>query len=473
MGPGEPPAGEGGDLLYRTVRATGRFWLWFLFPTIDVRGPERVPARGPVLLCINHPNNLIDSLIVGGVVSRKVHYLATASLFRNPLQARFLRACGAIPVYRRQDDPDKMDRNVEAFAACLDTLARGRVVGIYPEGTTHAERRVQRIKTGAARIALEYEARRAEGTLAGTPPLSVIPLGLTFEARKAFGGRVRVAFGEPVPVTPYLHLYRDEPAKAVGALTDAIQWAMEAQVAHTVHLEVADVVEAVEALYRDRLVHDLQAERGLSPGAIDTVRLGRTIAGAVAHFERRDPGRVAGIRTRIAAYRELLADCRVRDEAVRGRLARPPVRHRLRRGGLAVVGLPVFAYGAAVNALPYLLPRWIARRTARKETDYATTRFLASVVAYPLFWGIETLAVWRLAGPGWALAFLGSLPVTGLLAYHYFSGIGRLRHQLQLGLLSLTRRHAAARLLAERSALLVELDRARDDYLAVIREDRP
>src|ERR1700682_3469279 len=138
------------DPFYAAVRTIGRFWVWFFFRSVDVHHADRVPRHGPVLLCINHPNNLIDSLLVGGVLSRKVHYLATAALFRNPLVARFLTACGAIPVYRKQDDPDKMDRNADAFAACFRALEGGRLVGIYPEGTTHSESRVQRIKTGAA-----------------------------------------------------------------------------------------------------------------------------------------------------------------------------------------------------------------------------------------------------------------------------------------------------------------------------------
>ena len=55
----------------------------------------------------------------------------------------------------------------------------------------------------------------------------------------------------------------------------------------------------------------------------------------------------------------------------------------------------------------------------------------------------------------------------------YFAGIGRLRRQLQLGVLSVTRAHAARRLLAEREALIAELDRARDEHLAATRETRP
>src|SRR5262245_6068161 len=100
------PASDRADALYTAVRLVARFWLWFFFRSVDVRHPERVPAIGPVLLCINHPNNFIDSLVVGAAIPRKVHYLATAALFRHLLIGRFLRACGAIPVYRRQDDPD-------------------------------------------------------------------------------------------------------------------------------------------------------------------------------------------------------------------------------------------------------------------------------------------------------------------------------------------------------------------------------
>ena len=88
------------DPFYAVVRLIARFWIWFFFERVEVRHPERVPRMGAVLLCINHPNNLIDSLLVGIVIPRKVHYLATAALFRNPLTARLLVALGVIPVYR-------------------------------------------------------------------------------------------------------------------------------------------------------------------------------------------------------------------------------------------------------------------------------------------------------------------------------------------------------------------------------------
>jgi len=452
------------DPFYALVRAVGRYWVWFFFRSVDVRHAERVPRQGPVLLCINHPNNLIDSLLVGAVIDRKVHYLATAALFRNPLMGRFLKACGAIPVYRRQDDPDKMNQNAGAFEACVATLAAGGLVGIYPEGTTHAENRVQRIRTGAARIALDYETRRSAG--AAGQPLATIPVGLAFDARKSFGGRVRVSFGEPIPLAPFRDLHRENPLKAVDELTSAIQWGMEAQVVHVDQLDRAALVHELEGLYRDQLVQELRDERGLSPGQIDVVRLSRSIADAAAWYEAHDPARLQEVREHLERYRATLAAYALRDQAVRERLRHRPVRQRIRRGWMATLGLPVFAYGLITSGVPYLIPRWIAHRTATKETNYATTRLLVSILTFPLFWGFETWIVWRLAGWAWALGFLASLPPASILAYHYLRGIGRLRAQIGFGMLAVTRHQTATRVLAERQRLIDLIERAKDDYLA-------
>jgi len=163
------PAGR----LYASLRLLARFWIWFLFREVAVRGAARVPPTGPVLLCVNHPNNLIDSVLVAGVLPRKVHFLANASLFRNPLLGALLARAGAIPVRRRQDGPETPDRNVATFTAARQALEAGQVLAIYPEGTTHAESRVQRIKTGAARIALDYEV----GSRTGAPRELNLPRG--------------------------------------------------------------------------------------------------------------------------------------------------------------------------------------------------------------------------------------------------------------------------------------------------------
>jgi len=84
----------------------------------------------------------------------------------------------------------------------------------------------------------------------------------------------------------------------------------------------------------------------------------------------------------------------------------------------------------------------------------------------PLFWGLEIWIAARLAGRAAALVFALSLPISGVIAYRYWVGAGRLRSRLRFAALALTREHAARRLTTERQALIAELERAKNDYLA-------
>jgi len=92
-------------------------------------------------------------------------------------------------------------------------------------------------------------------------------------------------------------------------------------------------------------------------------------------------------------------------------------------------------------------------------------RFLASIVAFPLFWTLETWMVGRLSGAAAAAVFALTLPLSALVAYRYLVGAARLRSRFRLGVLALTRERAARFLVAEREAIIAELEHARVGYL--------
>jgi hypothetical protein len=95
-------------------------------------------------------------------------------------------------------------------------------------------------------------------------------------------------------------------------------------------------------------------------------------------------------------YRAVLAAHRFRDEAIRTRLERRPERQRVARSRQAIEGPPALPLRCDGERPPVLSTVWLARRLARRETDDASIRLLASVAAFPLFWAIETSIL------GWA-----------------------------------------------------------------------
>src|SRR5664279_5068896 len=91
-----------------------RFLAWFLetitrvfFRQIEVVGLEHVPATGPVIFAGNHPNSLIDPILIITTCGRKVHFAAKDSLFKGRLMRAVLRGLGAVPIKRRDDRDGK------------------------------------------------------------------------------------------------------------------------------------------------------------------------------------------------------------------------------------------------------------------------------------------------------------------------------------------------------------------------------
>ena len=104
-----------------------------IYYRMSTAGP-RVPRRGPVLLVANHPNALLDPVLVAAAARRPVRFLAKAPLFAIPVVGAVVRAAGSIPVYRQQDDKSLTGRNADSLRAAQEELAAG--IYLEPEDST-------------------------------------------------------------------------------------------------------------------------------------------------------------------------------------------------------------------------------------------------------------------------------------------------------------------------------------------------
>jgi 1-acyl-sn-glycerol-3-phosphate acyltransferase len=217
------------------AKAAGRIYY-----RLTIAG-EQVPATGPVLLVANHPNSLFDPLLVCAAARRPVRFLAKAPLFSDAKTGWMVRAVGAIPVYRRQDDPAQMDKNADMFRAVYDVLGNGSAVGIFPEGESHSAPSMVSLKTGAARIALGTA--MAHGVHA-----TIIPVGLVFYDKAIFRSPALVVVGEPVAWDD-LSGRPVEDAEAVRALTERIGSGLKQVTLNLERWEDRPLVETAVAIW--------------------------------------------------------------------------------------------------------------------------------------------------------------------------------------------------------------------------------
>ncbi|MBL8974611.1 MAG: 1-acyl-sn-glycerol-3-phosphate acyltransferase, partial [Myxococcales bacterium] len=67
-------------MLRTVVRHSFGLALRVFFRRIEIVGAERVPATGPVIFVLNHPNALIDPAFLLCLAPRPVSFLAKAPL---------------------------------------------------------------------------------------------------------------------------------------------------------------------------------------------------------------------------------------------------------------------------------------------------------------------------------------------------------------------------------------------------------
>lgn len=202
---------------------------------------ERVPWSGPVLLVANHANSLLDPLLVCAAARRPVRFLAKAPLFGDIKTGWMVRSVGAIPVYRRKDDPALMDRNTDMFRAAQDALGQGAAVGVFPEGESHSEPSLAQLRTGAGRIVL--------GTLwMHGIRVPIVPVGLVFYDKTVFRSPALVAVGEPVAWDDLGNRGAEDP-EAVRALTERIEAALREVTLNLESWEDRPLVETAVAIW--------------------------------------------------------------------------------------------------------------------------------------------------------------------------------------------------------------------------------
>ena len=132
----------------------------------EINGIKNIPKKGPFIIAANHASYLDHMIIASNFVLRlnkKIHFLSKKEHFDSPFKAAWHRYAGAIPL-------DREKGGKEALEWAIKALKKGKIAAIHPEGTRTLTGKLQKGKTGIARLALAAKA-------------PVLPIGLigTFE----------------------------------------------------------------------------------------------------------------------------------------------------------------------------------------------------------------------------------------------------------------------------------------------------
>ncbi len=162
-------------MLYALARNIVSF-IFHIIYKITVTGRENIPKeKGGYIIASNHVSNL-DPPMVGIVFRGKYTFMAKDELCHvNPLFTWLIKRLGAFPVKRGAKDLAAIDK-------ALESLNKGRIFVIFPEGTRSKTGELGKPKSGVAITAIKAAA-------------PVVPVFVKYGGKR-FRRRVSISVGE-------------------------------------------------------------------------------------------------------------------------------------------------------------------------------------------------------------------------------------------------------------------------------------
>ncbi len=349
--------------LIRTITDT-------FFRRIDVVGIENVPVDGPAIFAGNHPNALMDGWLLTAKCGRwPLHFMADAKLWKYRLLAPLLNATGAVPVYRREDHDGDVD-NHKAFEKLFEVIESGNCMGVFPEGVSHVESQLAKLKTGTARIALSVAAR-------GKVVVKVIPCGLNYIHRHRFRSQVLIEFGEPIVIDDqWVQDYQDDEQATVRRLTEHLAEALTNVTLNAPDWRTLRFIQTARRLYKP-------ASADLSPG--NYVELSRRFVDG--YLQAIDDPELQAFRDDVEDYQARLDLLGLKDYQLRQPMTLTQAfRKVILRSATMLALLPIAIPGALLHLPVGWIAATVGERFSYEMDDIATLKVLATILLLPVLY---------------------------------------------------------------------------------------
>jgi 1-acyl-sn-glycerol-3-phosphate acyltransferase len=194
------------------LRSLAHFVCRIFFREIHISGSAYM---GPsTLWAANHSSAIVDPAVMMAFCPTTLRPLAKHTLFDHPVMLPLLRWARAIPVHRTQDMKKDLEAqraelekgtnpkewrssaNSDAFKTISDALLEGDSVLIFPEGISHDEPYIHKLKTGIARMALQAMTHSKEHNFTCV----IQPVAIDYSEKDEFRSDLAIHFCDAVPV---------------------------------------------------------------------------------------------------------------------------------------------------------------------------------------------------------------------------------------------------------------------------------
>lgn len=377
-----------GMILGKVLRKLAHRLIKRYYPKVQITGAEQIPSDGPILFCANHPNSLIDPILIGITAKRPVSFMAKAPLFKTPILGSIMYALGMVPAYRGRDDSSQVKKNQKSLDRVIKGLMSGRAMGIFPEGVSSDLRQLGLVRGGASRIALGA----FEG---GVENLVIVPLGINYERKEKLGSKVWINVGEPILMKEFTQENRSDEEKAITddkvlrrKLTQQIETNLKTVIVHLDNAEWDPLLDDLETL--------VEHSRHKASLKVPKLMRRKRIADALNYFYREEAETGTEVVSQIQNYHHKVraAGLIIDDPILQRSTLKTTFTILFKFVHLIVWFIPALL-GTLGNIVPFVITRAIASKVQQEGLKTtALARIGVGLPIYLLWYALIAYTVW-------------------------------------------------------------------------------
>lgn len=405
---------------YELVRKLTVLYHRAYYRKLIVLHRKKIPAGKPVIFIFNHQNALMDALSVVYNFPSQCVFMARADIFRKKMTARILFFLKILPAYRIRDGFHSVDQNKEVFKEVISVLENNNPVALFPEGSHLGERRLRPFKKGAARLALLAE--EANDFNLG---VSIVPVGIDYSNYYQAGSDLLVTVGDPVSAAAYRDQYVQNPVQAINNLTNDLAVALDKVVINIASEEhYRTIRDAIEIYFPDEL-----KRQHLKPSLQNSFRIKKELSEKITDNISQKEKQLHELKEDIDQYQIQLKKLKIRDFQISNPFSNNAY-FFLKLLSFLVL-LPIHLYGMILNYFPYRMPVYLARNI--KDPHFiSSVRFVYGMIFFFCWYILLFILSLIIFKPVLlSLAFIISLPLTGLFAFYYYRNLLKLRAEIR------------------------------------------
>ncbi len=382
-------------IFYFFCQCTVKLVSFFFFEKKIIEGEVYFDLQRPTIIVSNHPNTLLDPILIATEVSEQMYFLGNAGLFSHWFSNWFFRTFYCIPIKRKQDNTTNVNNN-DSLEQCDIFLTKGGCLYIAPEGSSWQERHLREIKTGTARIALSAEAKNNFQL-----GLKIQPIGLTYTRKGVFGTRIFMKGAEPILISDYKSLYEEDSERAVDAITEAIAKQLKKVMIDTEDLEQDLLLERCENLLLGKKQYENNA------GFDYSHRFSERLKG----LKQKSKIDYDNFLNAVSQYFIHLKSSKINDFALTQK----------NNYLFLLLGLSLFLLGFSQNIIPFFVVYIIWKKATPLGYD-ATVQFLGGLIFFSIFYTFQKniLVDYLPQIPLYGFVYWAAALASGLFAWRYF-----------------------------------------------------